>query len=43
MTFAFVGSRCKSGEHKGQCNTSQNSTPLAEVGSISSSGGVSFG
>ena len=43
VTFAFVGSRYKSGKRKGQCNTSQNSTPLAEVGSISGRGNVSFG
>lgn len=43
LTFAFVGPRFKSGKHKGQCNAGQNATPLAQMGSISGSGRVSFG
>jgi hypothetical protein len=41
VTFGFVGPRFKSGKHKGQCNGRAN--PLAQMGTISGSGTVSFG
>ncbi|MBV9002309.1 MAG: hypothetical protein JO304_24855 [Solirubrobacterales bacterium] len=41
VTFAFVGPRFKSGKHKGQCNG--NANPLAQMGTISGGGTVSFG
>jgi hypothetical protein len=43
VTFGFVGPRYRSGKHKGQCNVSQNSTPLAQIAAIAGSGDVSLG
>jgi len=42
-TFAFIGPPFKSGSKKGQCNLSNNAQPLAQYGSITGSGTVTFG
>jgi len=42
-TFAGYGPFYKSGTHKGQCNTSNNATPLAQYGSVQGVGTVKFG
>jgi hypothetical protein len=41
--FAGYGPFYKSGKHKGQCNTSNNATPLAQWGSVTGVGTVKFG
>lgn len=42
-TFAFIGPPFKSGSKKGQCNLSNNARPLAQYGSLTGSGAVTFG
>lgn len=42
-TFAGYGPFYKTGAHKGQCNTSNNATPLAQWGSVTGAGAVKFG
>jgi len=42
-SYAFIGSRYKSGPHKGQCNVNGNAEPVAEFsGSITGSGKASW-
>ena len=41
-TFAGYGPFYKTGAHKGQCNTSNNATPLAQYGSVQGVGTVKF-
>lgn len=42
-TFAFIGPLYKSGPKKGQCNESNNAKALAQYGSITGTGTVTFG
>jgi len=42
-SFSAILPRFTSGKHKGQCNESNNATPIASGGDISGSGKVSFG
>ena len=42
ISFGGVGSLYKSGPHKGQCNMSNNAPALAQYGSITGPGTVSF-
>lgn len=42
ITFAWVGTRYKSGKHKGQCNLSENARPVAQYSSITGAGTVKF-
>jgi hypothetical protein len=42
-TFAGYGPFYKTGAHKGQCNTSNNATPIAQYGSVQGVGTVKFG
>ena len=42
-TFAGYGPFYKTGAHKGQCNTSNNATPLAQWASVQGVGTVKFG
>ena len=41
-SFAAYGPFYKTGAHKGQCDTSNNATPLAEWGSVTGEGPVKF-
>jgi hypothetical protein len=41
-TFAGYGPFYKTGAHKGQCNTSNNATPIAQWGSVTGVGTVKF-
>jgi hypothetical protein len=43
ISFGGVGSTYKSGPHKGQCNMSNNAPSLAQWGTITGPGNVSFG
>jgi hypothetical protein len=42
-TFAAYGPFYTTGAHKGQCNTSNTATPLAQYGSVQGVGTVKFG
>ena len=42
-TFAGYGPFYKTGAHKGECNTSNNATPIAQWGSVTGVGTVKFG
>jgi hypothetical protein len=42
LNFGFVGADYKTGPHKGQCNTNMNAPTIAQYGSISGTGSVSF-
>ena len=42
ICYGGVGPRYKSGTHKGQCNMSNNAPPVAQYGSITGPGTVSF-
>jgi hypothetical protein len=42
-TFAGIGPLYKSGAKKGQCNTSNSANPIAQWGSVTGSGKVTFG
>ena len=42
VTFAVVLARYTSGKNKGKCNESNNANPVAQWGSITGSGSVSF-
>jgi hypothetical protein len=41
-TFAGYGPFYKTGAHKGQCNISNNATPIAQWGAITGVGTVKF-
>jgi len=41
-TFGFIAPRYTSGKKKGQCNWSNNATPVAQMGTVYGTGSVSF-